>query len=94
MHEMVRDAGFLIVYSDNDVSDPELNFSGAASAEILKGWTARLGRMKKLREELGGEYTDFCTELLSHLRSESHGKRGNVRFIVAKKSNNQSHGCR
>jgi SAM-dependent methyltransferase len=87
MQGMLQSAGFEIVYVDNDVTDPELNFSGAASQEIIDGWAARLNRMKKLKDELKSEYTDFCNELLSNLRSDTHEKRENVRFVVAKKSN-------
>ena len=87
MQDMLQNAGFEILYFDNDVTDPELNFSGAASQEIIDGWRARLNRMSKLKDELGSEYSDFCKELISNLRSESHEKRKNVRFIVAKKSN-------
>ncbi|WP_227992543.1 MULTISPECIES: class I SAM-dependent methyltransferase [Shewanella] len=85
MQGMLQQAGFDIVHVDSDVSDPELNFSGAASADIIAAWSARLGRMKKLRELLGEEYTEFCDELLANLSADTHDKRGNVRFVVAKK---------
>lgn len=88
MQGLLQGAGFEIEHFDNDVTDPELNFSGAAPEEIIEGWAARLSRMKRLKEELGAEYTEFCQELLSGLGSEQHEKRGNVRFVVAKKSNN------
>ncbi|MBE7214269.1 methyltransferase domain-containing protein [Shewanella benthica] len=85
MQAMLGQAGFDIVHVDNDVSDPELNFSGAASFDVIEGWSARLGRMKKLRELLGEEYAEFCDEFLANLRADTHDKRGNVRFVVAKK---------
>ncbi|MDO6776227.1 methyltransferase domain-containing protein [Shewanella sp. 3_MG-2023] len=87
MQGLLKDAGFEIVYFDNDVTDPELNFSGAAASEIIEGWSARLNRMNKLSHFLGEEYPDFCDELLSNLGSNTHEKQGNVRFVVAKKSN-------
>lgn len=87
MQGLLQSAGFEIVHVDNDVTDLELNFSGAAPQEIINGWMARLNRMKRLQDELGPEYTNFCNELLSGLRSEAHEKRENVRFVVAKKSN-------
>jgi hypothetical protein len=87
IQDMLKKAGFTVLHSNDDVTDVELNFNGAASAEVLAGWTARLNRMIKLRSLLGGEYSDFCNQLLANLRSESHEKRGNVRFVVAKKSN-------
>ena len=83
MQAMLQQAGFDIVHLDSDVSDPELNFSGAASADVIKGWSARLGRMKKLKAFLGEEYPDFCDEFLKNLSCDTHDKRGNVRFIVA-----------
>lgn len=85
MQDLLLSAGFEITYFDNDVTDPELNFSGAASEEIIKGWAARLSRMQRLKKELGAEYTEFCQELLSGLCSEQHEKGGNVKFVVAKK---------
>ncbi|MCW8875905.1 MAG: methyltransferase domain-containing protein [Kangiellaceae bacterium] len=85
MQDLLQSAGFEIVHVDNDVTDPELNFSGAASKEIVEGWVARLNRMQRLKEKLGAEYTGFCNELLSGLGSEDHEKSENVRFFVAKK---------
>jgi hypothetical protein len=89
MQDMLKMAGFAILHSNDDVTDVELNFNGAASAEVLAGWTARLNRMIRLRSVLGSEYLDFCNELLANLRSKSHEKRGNVRFVVAKKTNDR-----
>lgn len=85
MQGLLQNAGFDILYVDNDITDPELNFAGAAAQEIIDGWAARLSRMTRLKAELGPEYSDFCNELLANLRSESHEKRENVRFVVAKK---------
>ncbi len=87
MQDLLQSAGYEIVYIDNDVTDTELNFFGAAPKEVIEGWAARLSRMQRLKEELGTEYAEFCQELLSSLGSEQHEKRGNVRFVVAKKSN-------
>jgi SAM-dependent methyltransferase len=90
MQDLLKNADFTILHTNDDVTDVELNFNGAASAEVLAGWSARLDRMVKLRTVLGGEYSDFCNELLANLRAESHKKRGNVRFVVAKKSNDRN----
>ena len=87
MQTMLQKVGFEIIYVDNDVYDPELNFSGVASDEIIDAWSARLNRMEKLREKLGTGYSDFSSKLLSNLSSESHEKRGCVRFVVAIKPN-------
>ncbi|WP_076408353.1 class I SAM-dependent methyltransferase [Shewanella sp. UCD-KL12] len=85
MPGMLQQAGFDIVHLDEDVFDLELNFSGAATLEVIEGWTARLARMKKLQAFLGEEYPNFCDEFLGNLSCETHEKRGNVRFVVAKK---------
>lgn len=85
MPALLQSAGFDILHVDNDVTDPELNFSGAAPQEIIDGWVARLKRMDRLKDELGPDYGDFCSELLSHLDSVQHKKRRNVRFAVANK---------
>ena len=66
--------------------DAAAKVAGAAAQEIIDGWAARLSRMTRLKAELGPEYSDFCNELLANLRSDSHEKRQNVRFVVAKKS--------
>jgi SAM-dependent methyltransferase len=86
MQSMLLAAGFEIIHVDNNVTDPELNFSGAASLDVIQGWSARLSRMQKLSELLGDKYSDFCVDLLSNLGSNSHEKRGSVRFVVAKKA--------
>lgn len=85
MQGLLQKAGFEISHVDNDVTDPELNFSGAATEKVIEVWAARLSRMQRLKAELGPEYTDFCQELLSGLGSDQHEKRGNVRFVVATK---------
>jgi SAM-dependent methyltransferase len=87
MQGLLQRAGFEIVHVDNDVTDPELNFFGAAPQEVIEGWAARLNRLQRLKEELGAEYAEFCNELLSGLGSEHHEKRENLRFVVAIKSN-------
>lgn len=88
MQGLLETSGFEIVHVDNDVTDQELNFCGTATEDVIKGWSSRLNRMARLKEELGLEYADFCQELLSELGSEQHEKRSNVIFVVARKSNN------
>ncbi len=85
MESLLQSVGFEIEHVDNDVADPELNFDGAAPKEIVEGWASRLGRMQKLKEELGVEYNEFCKELLSGLCSDYHEKQENVKFVVARK---------
>ena len=85
MQEMLEKAGFEIICVNNDVTDLELNFSGVATKEVIDSWKARLSRMKRLKEELGSQYSDFCDELLLNLACETHKKRENVKYVVAKK---------
>lgn len=86
MQAMLQNIGFEIIHVDNDVTDAELNFSGAAPKEIIQAWSARLSRMTKLKALLDNEYTDFCSELLSNLALDSHEQRASVRFVIAKKT--------
>lgn len=85
MQSMLKAAGFDIVHVDNDIFDPELNFSGAASDDIIDAWSARLSRMKRLKYIIGEDYGDFCHEFLSNMSSDKHDKRNNVRFVIAHK---------
>jgi SAM-dependent methyltransferase len=85
MEPLLRETGFKIVYVDNNVSDPELNFSGPAQTAVLSGWRARLDRMQGLKLMLGEGYADFCSEFLSGLVSVHHEKRNSLRYVVAEK---------
>ncbi|MBL0521278.1 methyltransferase domain-containing protein [Aeromonas enteropelogenes] len=85
MQNILQEAGFETIYLDHDVTDPELNFNGAASQEIIDSWVARLNRMARLKTMLGNDYSDFCHELLFNLKSDTHTKLNNVRFVVARK---------
>ena len=85
MPKLLEKSGFNITYRNDNVSDPELNFSGAAKDEVIQVWHSRLARMKKLEQELGAEYSSFCRELISNLSQGSHEKRDNVRFVIATK---------
>jgi SAM-dependent methyltransferase len=81
----LRDAGFSIIHVDNDVSDAEFNFDGAATPAVLNNWRARLQRMQRLRQHFPLQYDEISTELLAHLQSPAHAKRSNVKFVVAQK---------
>lgn len=86
MQLMLQQVGFEIGYVDNDVTDLELNFLGAARADVILGWSARLKRMQKLRQLLGGDYCSFCSDLLANLQSPQHQQRGCVKYVIAKKA--------
>ncbi len=85
MQDLLINSGFEVVYQNNDVTDLELNFDGAVSEEILQNWKARLSRLKGMQRVFGYEYKDICDEIISSLNSSNHEKRGNVKFIIAKK---------
>jgi SAM-dependent methyltransferase len=86
MESILRTIGFEIIYVDNNVSDIELNFSGAANVEILTNWRARLERMQGLRARFPTLYPEITKEVLESLESGKHCKNNNVRFVVAKKT--------
>lgn len=87
---LLQAAGFSIIHSDDDVTDVELNFDGAAMKDVENNWRARLTRMQGLRNHLPSEYDAVCEELLANLQSATHEKRGNVRYVVATKRNTES----
>jgi ubiquinone/menaquinone biosynthesis C-methylase UbiE len=85
MEPILRQLGFKILHLDNDVTDVELNFNGAADAEILRNWQARLARMQGLRNAYPAQYAGICEEVLASLQSVQHRKNRNLRFVVAQK---------
>jgi SAM-dependent methyltransferase len=85
MAGLLQAAGFGLVHVDDDVPDTELNFTGAAIADVERNWRARLARMQGLRNHFGAQYEALCGEILAHLRAPTHAKRRNVRFVVATK---------
>jgi SAM-dependent methyltransferase len=79
---LLEQNGLDIIVDENDWYDRELNFSGAAEAEILKNWDARLARMVSLKNYFGERYQDFCKEFLNALTLETHASHGGVRYYV------------
>ena len=86
MAALLTQTGFQIIHVDNDVTDAELNFNGAAEPHILRNWKARLERMYGLRNKFPTQYTTICEEIITSLESAQHCKRNNVKFVVAKKA--------
>ncbi len=86
MEPLLKNAGFHIVHVDNNVADPELNFSGPAKATIIANWKARLERLEGLRRQCQEAYPEICKEIMSYLASQQRCKRNNVRFVVARKN--------
>lgn len=86
MEPLLKEVGFNIVHIDNNVPDPELNFSGPAYAAIVANWKARLERMEGLRGKLPDAYPEICNDIMTYLESNQRSKRNNVKFVVAKKS--------
>ena len=85
MYDLLQKAGFKVIYQNNDVADPELNFNGAATQEILENWEARLARLKGLQKIFGDQYRDVCNNVLTSLSSSSRKKRENLKFVVGQK---------
>lgn len=86
METLLKQAGFNIVYVNNDVTDAELNFDGAVEPHILLNWKARLARMQGLKNRYPNEYSEICSEIITSLESNAHRKNNNVRFVVATKT--------
>lgn len=85
MEALLRQAGFHITYTDNNVTDKELNFDGAAEPNILHNWQARLERMQGLKSRFPNNYDEIRAEIIASLSSNEHRKNNNVRFVVAHK---------
>ena len=83
MAGLLHAAGFQLLHTDDDVSDAELNFAGAATGDVERNWRARLARMQGLRNHFAAQYDDLCGEVLNSLQAATHAKRNNVRFVVA-----------
>jgi SAM-dependent methyltransferase len=85
MEHFLNEVGFEIIHVNNNVTDQELNFEGAASPKIFENWRARLERMQGLRSKFPNIYPEIENEILLSLRSERRHKNNSVRFVVAKK---------
>ena len=82
---LLNKVGFKVIHVNNNVSDEELNFEGAASPKILENWRSRLERMQGLRSKFPIIYPEIVNEILFSLESENRCKNNNVRFVLAKK---------
>lgn len=85
MEVFLRQAGFEIVYVNDNITDPELNFDGKAIPQIVSNWKSRLARLQGLRNTFPDSYPEICEEVIASLQSQEHSKNNNVRFVVAKK---------
>lgn len=85
METILQKSGFEIVFCDNDVTDPELNFNGPAPNDVIKNWQARMERMAGIKKLLAENFYDFSAQFISCLSDPSHKKNRNVRFVVAVK---------
>lgn len=84
-NSLLNESGFNIIHFNDNVSDVELNFNGPARADVLSVWTARLNRLVGLQKLLAEDYAEFKDEFLSHISSNHHTKRDNLKFTVAVK---------
>jgi len=85
METLLKKAGFKIIYVDNNVSDAELNFDGAAKPEVVVNWKARLKRLQGLKNKYPVEYFNISKDIIAGLTSSQHNKNNNVHFVVAVK---------
>jgi SAM-dependent methyltransferase len=85
MELLLEKVGFTIIHVDNDITDCELNFNGAADSAVLASWAARLHRMQGLQGRYPDMYPEICSDIITSLRSNRHSKNNNVRFVVARK---------
>lgn len=80
---LLINSGFTVIQTNTNVSDGELNFSGATAQPVIEVWQARLRRMKKLKAVLGSDYSRFEQEFIAHLQSQAHEQRSNLAYCVA-----------
>jgi SAM-dependent methyltransferase len=85
IEELLNEAGFTTIYSDQDVNDIELNSDTAAPNEVVDNWRARLNRLSGLKSHLSGTYEHFHNELVRHISTNERSKSGSVRYVVAQK---------
>jgi hypothetical protein len=79
-----RDVGLQVMH-EGVLVDDELSFGGAAPADVLGAWSARLARMGGLTAFMGDRFNDFEQAFMDALRSESHRSRARVIFVLAKR---------
>lgn len=75
-------AGFTVVHS-RVLPDAELCFDGPADSEVLASWTARLDRMKVLRDFCGANFERVRDDFLSALLRVEHRSTANVHCCIA-----------
>ena len=74
---------------DRRLDDDEFCFTGAASAEVIEAWRARLdAMMPRFLDRFGDEAIGFDSAFLECLASKEHRSRSYVWFILARKSGN------
>lgn len=79
------DAAGLHVAHERVLVDDELSFGGAAPADVLEAWSARLARMGGLKAFLGDRFGDFEQAFMDALRTESHRSSARVIFVLARR---------
>ena len=65
------------------VADRELAFEGAAPAEVLQSWAARLDRMKALQAFCGASFVAMRDDFLAALSRSDHRCRAAVHCCIA-----------
>jgi SAM-dependent methyltransferase len=79
-----RAVGLQVVH-EGILADEELSFEGAAPADVVGAWSARLARMGGLKAFMGDRFGEFEQALMVALRAESHRSRARVMFVLARR---------
>jgi SAM-dependent methyltransferase len=82
LRHYLEQAGFTVVDS-RVLPDAELCFDGPADSEVLTSWTARLDRMKVLRDFCGASFDRIRDDFLSALLLADHRSLAKVHCCIA-----------
>ncbi|MEN9580531.1 MAG: hypothetical protein RJA70_3540, partial [Pseudomonadota bacterium] len=78
----LEQAGFTVVDS-RTLPDGELCFDGPADSHVLASWTARLDRMKVLRDFCGADFERVRDDFLATLSVADHRSTATVHCCIA-----------
>jgi len=79
-----RAVGLQVVY-EGVLMDEELSFDGAARADVLAAWSARLARMGGLKAFMGDAFSEFERSFMDALRADAHRSKARVIFVLARR---------
>ena len=79
-----RAVGLQVVH-EAVLPDDELSFGGAAPADVLAAWSARLARMGGLKAFMGDRFGEFEQAFMDALRTDSHRSSARVFLVLARR---------